>query len=204
MRVLLDLDGTLVNILAPIVSIYNENSRNHLEFKDLTSYTTPFLGFTEFWKTHVEEIYRRATPYKNSGLFLNNLYELCKNNKIPVLFYSCCVEPTDFEFKYRVVSDFYGEKFAKLLKTGQEKISLITNGDIIVDDAPNFLNYAKHVGAHPVCVAQPWNQYFSKPKWTGERYDDYDEILRVIARLLSLTLPEKPYDSNGINFWKQS
>jgi beta-phosphoglucomutase-like phosphatase (HAD superfamily) len=44
------------------------------------------------------------------------------------------------------------------LYTGPDKHNLFTEGDIVIDDAPHTIEFAKAIGAIPVYLDWPWNE----------------------------------------------
>jgi len=52
-----------------------------------------------------------------------------------------------------------------------DKTRIFRPGDVVIDDSPAVLNYARKVGAVPICISRPWNQPTSKPAWDGPRFD---------------------------------
>lgn len=60
-----------------------------------------------------------------------------------------------------------------------DKTLLFREGDIVIDDNPRILEAALKAGAHPVCIARPWNTPESTPPWRGLRYSFESAVVRI-------------------------
>lgn len=191
-HLIMDLDGVIQDLETIMVEIFNREHGTSFKKDDGPNWNMlPIFRdsdhFKEFFKKHRKEILLNAPLFEGAAEFFNQCYRMCLQAHWGFTFFSALIDPVDFYLKHKHVNDVLGSEIAGLLKMGEHKKDLFRSGDIIVDDCPMNLIYAALVGAHPICIAQPWNQMISKPAWEGPRYD-YLMAARRIQEILEGSL----------------
>jgi len=187
-RIVMDLDGVLLNIDQAIIDIVNAERGTTFVFDDIRGWghIPIFSGtkeFKEFFMFH-PEIFRSSLPHEGAREFVQASLELAREHKVPFLFYSGVFCEWDFRLKNELVWKYFGDDLAKIFKVGfGDKRDVFVEGDIVIEDCTKNLETAKEVGGFPVCIARPWNDPKNLTPYHGERYD-YEGALKKIKELL--------------------
>lgn len=195
MRILMDIDGVLRNLVGQIEKIYDREYPNKWR-KPITAW-----GLHEFFeighgiygfafKKFAYECFGQALAYPGAVRFVLKLVALghtvvmcTSQNKHTTVMTA--------EWLYEHKFDFH-----ELYITGQDhkKSGKNMEGDIMIDDG---LHNLEKFNGLKICFEQPWNEGFTD----GFRTSNYDEILQLVADHQEMLVDEGRKFSKGKPRW---
>lgn len=169
----IDIDNVLNNLCEAVLSVYNEDSGDNLEIKDITEYyienfvKEPFKE--NFYRYFVDKrVWNRIKSMKDCRKYISKLH-----SEGHVILFVTKTEPYNFYKKEKwlqnlfpflnVKKRFYCCPNKKLLKL-----------DVLIDDYPsNFCDDRNNI-----CFAYPWNASYN-----GIRCKNWEEIYNTIGEV---------------------
>ncbi len=156
MRIIVDVDGTLVDFHNPL---HKELRRRHPKVpKELPTewnWFSPYMTTEQFYDAcnlvHDRQM-RGHKPLKGAY----NLFEMLNYFDTEIIVASArkiTMAPKLAQWLNRHHLTPYAGVY-----TGPDKHTLFSNGDIVIDDAPHTIEYCKSIGAHPFYLDWPWNK----------------------------------------------
>lgn len=176
MNIWLDCDGVLCDLASAVVREYNRMAGKLISVDDVLNYDwTPAMTADQARNIYQRpDFWRQCDGYAGAEDFLIRLQGIGR----VVILSDCFYGGFDEKAKWLKDSHLDHAPFALC----NYKRNLVRHGDVVVDDSPYNLKYAKSIGAHPVCINMPWNQPTSNPAWTGPRYD-FDGAVQAVKQL---------------------
>lgn len=161
MRIYLDMDGVIVNLVKKWLKFYNKDFKDNLTPNDLKSFNTSdhvkcgeviyrYLALPEFFKTDLE-------PYEGALETIQKLYE--ENlHEIYILTSPHEKSSTCWHDKKTWINEHLSFIDSKDIIYSHHKHLNCHPGDIILEDKPETLLKWKQQGGISVCMDRPWNQ----------------------------------------------
>lgn len=176
-KVVVDVDGTLVDFHTPLhkllLQLYPEIPEV-IPMKDWNWYKE-FITDKQFHATCdiVHQIQMRSHAPMGGAL---SLFITLKIKEAEVFVAS------HRKSKYapslaRWLAKYHLEPYS-LVYAGNDKLPLITEGCIVIDDAPKTIEYARSVGAKPVWLTWPWNEHIKGG------YRNLFEVADAVSKML--------------------
>ena len=175
----LDIDGVLADVVSAVCTRYDADPEQVLnyDFSPALEYEQARECFDEphFWSDC-------AIPYDAAKQFCHDLKNLASEKNADFYIAS---NPQSEDEKWDklkwVLAYFRDDNYPLLLK---DKTRLFRKGDLVIDDSPDVLMKAFHIGCRCFAIARPWNRPNSNPCWTGAR-GDYSECLEWVEKKLT-------------------
>lgn len=172
MRIKLDVDGVIKNIIDTSIQIYKEfyDSKDNTKYDDIKIYdmSVAMPGITDFYKfftQHGKYIFGEAKPYPGAVDFMNSLKN--KGHDIAI-----CTNQFKGNEKYTL--QWLEQYHIPYDSVHFVKDKTIVKGDLLIDDCIDNLVACQN--NHMVaCYDQPWNQ-----DWKGTRFMNYSQALEWI------------------------
>ncbi len=191
-KIWLDVDGVLCDLAGAVVKQYNTMmmiaSQNIVSFKSTTvegiknwdwspGIHKSFIAKTIF---NQKDFWQKCRVYEGADDFVVRLLPINRNVIIVSNHHK-----GGFDDKMIWIDRHFG--WVRINKAGivlsLDKTYLFRKGDIVIDDSPSILNFAKDIGAIPICIDRPWNKESSNPSWNGERYN-YNQAINKIVQVM--------------------
>jgi 5'(3')-deoxyribonucleotidase len=157
MRLLIDMDGCVVNILAGWLKMYNDEYGDELEPEDVRRYemhkvVKPECGKNIYKYLLEPGFFRNAIPYKHARATLNALH-LMKHELV-----FCTLVPPESPLATYEKWEWLKEHVFEMNKTEHTMITTprkdLIKGDLLLDDRPDTLN---GYPGRAVCMGRPYN-----------------------------------------------
>lgn len=156
MRVIVDVDGTLVDFHNPLHKVLRQRFPDvPKELPTEWNWFSPYMTTDEFYDAcnlvHDRQM-RGHKPLKGAY----NLFEMLNDHDVEIIVASA--RHRDMAPKMALWLQRYHLTPYSGLYTGPDKHNLFGMYDVVIDDAPHTIEYAKSVGAIPVYLDWPWNE----------------------------------------------
>ena len=175
MRIWLDVDGVLCDLAGAVVNQYNQKHGTNKRIEDIQNWNwSPAMESHEaydifthpkFWCGHCRT-YPKSTKFADAICAIGKTIIATNHHGHGMTDKAMWIDAQQYRYSFAI---------------SPCKQMLFSPGDIVIDDSPDILNYAKKIGAHPICINRPWNQPTSSPAWTGERYDYEGALVAIKA-----------------------
>ena len=164
MKIAIDIDGVLLDIIIRYCEIYNERYGTNYQKKDITSWDffkdwdiTEETAFNIFYEIYADSM---KVPFidENAPEIMKTLNELYDTDIVSARlpeYRSSIVETLDF---HKIIE---GIQYMELILLHHKPydIKLKQNYDVYVDDNPNLVESIKNLGNRTLFLFdQPWNQ----------------------------------------------
>lgn len=166
MRLIIDMDGVLVDMLSSLVEQYNHEFAKSMTVADITQWKLPD-GMHEIFKR--PGFFRHLKPYDGA---VEAIKTLGRNHRIVIatdcLGISCIKEDKEVWLRAHIWPYIQGAEF-----TGEKHLIV---GDLILDDGPH------HLAAWPglkVCMDRPYN----RDAEADYRVHDMMEFVALVGKL---------------------
>ena len=186
-RIICDVDGVLCDVVSPLLKEYNQRMGTFHAHDDVKNYGfDPLLpGVVARYVFHEKHFWmNRCLPYVGAAAFVRMVIGISDHH--PGLWFEIISQPNGSGLSHIDKAqwlDAMGFIHQRAFpSSGKPKTDLFEPNDIIIDDSPDILTFAKNNGMIPVCIDRPWNQPDSNPGWSGLRFD-YSGAIQHIDRL---------------------
>lgn len=176
MKVVVDVDGTLVDFHTPLRKLLRQL---YPQIPDVVSndwnWYKEYITDKQFYTVcdTVQLIQMRSHAPMGGAL---SLFVMLKMRGAEV-FVATHRKPTYAPALVRWLAKYNLEPYS-LVYTGFDKLPLITEGCIVIDDAPDTIEYTRSVGAMPVWLTWPWNEHIEGG------YKNLYEVADAVSKLL--------------------
>lgn len=203
MRISVDIDGVLLDLVGQVCNIYNNNYNAHYSNKDVVQWE-----FFRDWNLSEEQIYDIFTlAYQNSA------YISLVDNEIPYIlkelngkYHVDLVTARDKRYEIQLLNRLStlnikkGIQYENLIhvKTKPYNVKLGLNYDIYIDDNPYLTHYLEdHENKTLLLYDQPWNRdTIENIKYI--RVNDWNQIGRILLSPLEANLIQTFINLKGI------
>ncbi len=184
MKIMVDLDGVIWDIMGVFVEIHNEIFQSDVKYEDID-------GWWFFPQDEFETVYPRTLPrimdYPVIEHYVDTyIYELNMNHDVTIL----TAEANTVEVLTKKLKSIYIDKkthYDKIITVDPNENKLNYEADVYIDDNPNM---AEKMHEHPdrylLLYDQPWNKNFEDDKsenvWRVFGWDDIKLAIKLIER----------------------
>lgn len=175
MKIIIDLDSTIINTSKTLLNIYNHENQSNLEFNP--NHKWDFEGlFPNEYNSRAFELFTDKIFYDFVELIPNSIEvinRLAKNNSVII---ATKHHPLRIPNTNDFINKFFKNVEIKYLSSF-DKSEL--NGDIFIDDRIDCLNSVRNNFKYILCFGNyDWNK-----DWYGTRFDNWLEIERFICSM---------------------
>lgn len=174
MRILIDLDGTTVDMLTPLIELYNKKYDKNLTIHDVTGWTLP-KGMKELF--HEENKFFRTLPFIDGAY--EAILELQKDNE---LFFATDPGKNPYIACNKMLWwQDVGLTHIPMILTERKDI---LDADVLIDDAPHNIEafYCKDRNRYAILFTAKYNEHV---KENGHilRANNWQEVLSIVGGL---------------------
>ncbi len=169
MKVLVDMDCTMVDFIGALLKRYNEKYSSDLSVEDITQWVLP-EDLVEIYK-NTPDFFYRLEPF--SGV-IHGMRKLAKYHDVFVV-----TDPSGcptIEMQKRAWMDLFLPEIPIIFTNDKNKYG----AQVIIDDAPHHLN--SFTGRLKVCVDWPWNRDVKADVRVTPGFD-WDDLTQIINNL---------------------
>lgn len=172
-KILLDMDGVLVNFIAGALKVHN----GHIPYSEIIWNFFTQLGIPEeeFWKPCGREFWGNLEWHAGGRELIQELMNTYGVDRIALCTSSCdtdgCIDGK-MDWIRREVPFLRRNFMITPIKQFAAK------GNILIDDSPENCKKFQAAGGQTVLVPQPWNN-----RWQGELYNFRDIVSEVVRKV---------------------
>jgi len=184
MKIMLDLDGVVWDIMGIFVEIYNEKFNENVKYEDINGWW--FFDY-EKWKVVYPLTLPRIMEYPVFEHYVDTyIYDMNISHDVTIL--TAEANPVVvLKNKLYSLHIFEGTHYDKIITVDPNENKLNYEADIYIDDNPNM---AEKMYEHPdrilLLLNQPWNQGFEDEKsenvWRVYSWDDIKLSIDIIEK----------------------
>ena len=198
MRVIIDIDNTLINTIATITKLYNEDFQWYSKFKPIDWHNVKTWNFEELELASREYInhYFNQPRFFREAIFMDDALEVINRlyqKRYEIIFCSMCYSPNGRGKEIFLRGLFPYAKFINVnIKEYPDKSHIDMSGAIFVDDSGENLETSN--AAIKICFGDllPWNENYD-----GDRCYSWLDLEHYIENLENENLEDLTEDENA-------